>query len=139
MEIENSVEPLPASKTFIWGMFGEDPIKTFERFSKLSLVKGKHVTILLSELVQEYIQKNDIPATLVDERQLVEKLLENGISIHRITLKNYRTKKKLVDSDNNPLWFTDGRNVCYHLEGCLEFFKKRKSEAIDRTRRSDVA
>lgn len=120
---------LPQTKTFIWSMFGSEFIQKFERFNKLALVDGVHVTELLSSLIEEHIQEKDIPGTLVDEKELLENLQKSDLSVSRVTLRNYRINDKLI-KDGKPIWFTDGRNVCYHLEDCLEFFylKRRKPQ-----------
>lgn len=117
------------SKTFIWSMFGNDFIQKFERFGKLALVDGKHITTLLSSLIEEHIQNKDISGTLVDEKELLENLDRLDLSVSRVTLRNYRLRGRL-QKDGKPIWFTDGRNICYHLENCLEFFtlKGRKSK-----------
>ena len=124
--MENVME-LPQTKTFIWSMFGSDFIQKFERFNKLALVDGVHVTKLLSSLIEEHIQDKDIPGTLVDEKELLENLQKQNLSVSRVTLRNYRINDKLV-KNGKPIWFTDGRNICYHLEDCQEFFylKRRK-------------
>ena len=114
-------------KTFIWSMFGADFIEKFERFNKLALVKGVHVTRLLSSLVEDHINSEDIQGTLVDEKQLLDELQKANLSISRVTLRNYRINERLV-LDGSPIYFTDGRNICYHLEKCLEFFRQRKSK-----------
>lgn len=119
----------PNTKTFIWSMFGTDFIEKFERFNKLALVKGVHVTSLLSNLVEDHIKTQDVPGTLVDEKQLLDELQKANLSISRVTLRNYRVHEKLV-MNGNPIYFTDGRNICYHLENCLEFFKNRKSKPV---------
>lgn len=126
--MENVME-LPQTKTFIWSMFGSEFIQKFERFNKLALVDGVHVTELLSSLIEEHIQEKDIPGTLVDEKELLENLQKSDLSVSRVTLRNYRINDKLI-KDGKPIWFTDGRNVCYHLEDCLEFFylKRRKPQ-----------
>lgn len=118
----------PQTKTFIWSMFGTDFIQKFERFGKLSLVEGKHITTVLASLIEDHIRTNNIPGTLVDEKELLEKLQEMNLSVSRVTLRSYRINDKLI-KDNKPIWFTDGRNICYHLENCIEFFqlKRRKS------------
>lgn len=117
------------TKTFIWSMFDSDFIERFERFNKLALVKGVHVTQLLSNLVLGHIKESDIPGTLVDEKELLDALQKENISVSRVTLRNYRTRGKLV-KDEKPIYFTDGRNVCYHLEDCLEFFRNRKRNSL---------
>jgi hypothetical protein len=118
------------TKTFIWSMFGNDFIQKFERFGKLALVDGKHITSLLSSLIEEHIEKKDIPGTLVDEKELLENLQIHQLSVSRVTLRNYRIRGKMT-KNGKPIWFTDGRNICYHLEDCLEFFKLkgRKSKS----------
>jgi hypothetical protein len=113
------------TKTFIWGMVGADFIEKFERFNKLALVKGKHVTNLLSELVLDHVENQDIEGTLVDEKQLLDELQKADLSVSRVTLRNYRINDKLV-RNGKPIYFTDGRNICYHLEHCLEFFRNKK-------------
>lgn len=124
----NQIMEQPQTKTFIWSMFGSDFIQTFERFNKLALVDGIHVTQLLSSLIEEHVQEKNIPGTLVDEKELLETLQKLDLSVSRVTLRNYRINSKLV-KDGKPIWFTDGRNICYHLENCLEFFilRRRKS------------
>lgn len=111
------------TKTFIWSMFGSDIIQKFERFNKLSIVRGKHVTNSLSSLIEEHLKAHDIPGTLVDEKHLLEELEKRDLSVSRVTLRNYRDR---LLKDGKPIWFTDGRNVCYHLEDCLEFFRELK-------------
>lgn len=118
-----------STKTFIWSMFDSDFIARFERFNKLALVEGVHVTKLLSDLVLGHIKVADIPGTLVDEKELLDALQKENISVSRVTLRNYRTREKLV-KDGKPIYFTDGRNVCYHLEDCLEFFRNRKRNSL---------
>ena len=113
------------TKTFIWSMFGADFIETFERFNKLALVRGVHVSNLLTDLVQHYVALRDIKGTLVSEIELLKELQKRDISVSRVTLRNYRLSRKLV-WNNHPVFFTDGRNVCYHLEHCIEFFEDRK-------------
>jgi hypothetical protein len=113
------------TKTFIWSMLDPKFIDRFERFNKLAMVKGIHVTTLLSNLVLEHIEEEDIPGTLVDEKQLLDELQNEQLSVSRVTLRNYRIHNKLV-KDGKPIYFTDGRNVCYHLEFCLEFFRAKK-------------
>lgn len=113
------------TKTFIWSMFGSDFIEKFERFNKLALVKGVHVTRLLSNLVENHIEEEDVPGTLVDEKQLLDELQKANLSISRVTLRNYRDQ---MNQDGRHIFFTDGRNICYHLEGCLDFFRNRKSK-----------
>lgn len=120
-----NISTLPETKTFIWSMFGTELIQKFERFNKLALVDGIHVTKLLSSLIEEHIQNNDIQGTLVDERQLLENLQAVNLSISRVTLRNYRIQGKL-EKDGKPFWFTDGRNICYHWEHCFEFFNLRR-------------
>jgi hypothetical protein len=117
------------TKTFIWYMMGSDFIEKFERFNKLALVKGVHVTKLLSNLVLDHVEVADIPGTLVDENRLLEELQKENLSVSRVTLRNYRTREKLI-KDGKPIYFTDGRNVCYHLEDCLEFFRNRKRNSV---------
>lgn len=117
------------TKTFIWSMFDSDFIERFERFNKLALVKGVHVTQLLSNLVLDHVQTEDIPGTLVDEKQLLEALEKENLSVSRVTLRSYRTREKLV-KDGKPIYFTDGRNICYHLEDCLEFFRNKKRNSL---------
>ena len=114
------------TKTFIWSMFGADFIAQFERFNKLALVEGVHVTNLLSDLVKNHVETKDIPGTLVDEKQLLDELDKRQLSVSRVTLRNYRINEKLV-KDGKPIFFTDGRNICYHLEDCLDFFIIRKN------------
>lgn len=120
----------PNTKTFIWSMFGSDFVQQFERFNMLALVKGVHVTKLLSDLVEDHVKTQDFPGTLVDEKHLLEELQKANISVSRVTLRNYRINGKLVVDDGSenglPISFTDGRNICYHLEKCLEFFRNRK-------------
>ncbi len=111
------------TKTFIWSMFGSDIIQKFERFNKLSIVKGKHVTNSLSSLIEEHLKEHDIPGTLVDEKHLLDELEKQDLSVSRVTLRNYRSR---LLKDGKPIWFTDGRNVCYHLEDCLDFFRALK-------------
>jgi hypothetical protein len=111
------------TKTFIWSMYGDDFIKVFDRFMKLSLVDGKHVTVMLSSLIEDHVKRTDIQGTLVDEKQLLDELQKNSLSISRVTLRNYRER---MVKDGKPIWFTDGRNICYHLEDCLEFFRQLK-------------
>lgn len=111
------------TKTFIWSMFGNDLIEIFERFGKLSLVEGKHITTTLSSLIKDHVEKNDIPGTLVDEKELLDELERHGLSVSRVTLRNYRSR---LLKDGKPIWFTDGRNICYHLEDCVHFFRELK-------------
>lgn len=115
----------PTTKTFIWSMLGSDFIEKFERFNKLALVRGKHVTKLFSEMVEDYVQHNDVEGTLVDEVQLLNHLKEAELSVSRVTLRNYRIHNKLV-LNGKPIYYTDGRNICYHLEHCIEFFHNKK-------------
>lgn len=115
------------TKTFIWSMLDSDFIEKFERFNKLALVKGVHVTKLLSNLVLDHVDTEDIPGTLVDEKQLLDELQKANLSISRVTLRKIRAKMMV---DGKPVYFTDGRNVCYHLEGCLEFFRNRKRNLL---------
>lgn len=111
------------TRTFIWSMFGPDLIARFERFSKLALVDGKHVTSALSSLIEEHLENHDIPGTLVDEKELLDALQREGTPVSRVTLRNYRNR---LQKDGKPIWYTDGRNICYHLEDCLDFFRTLK-------------
>jgi hypothetical protein len=126
--MENTIEQ-QSTKTFIWYMLGSDFIEKFERFNKLALVKGIHVTKLLSDLVLDHIEEEDIPGTLVDENHLLDELQKANLSVSRVTLRTYRIQDKLV-KDGKPIYFTDGRNICYHLENCLEFFQNKKRNSV---------
>lgn len=117
------------TKTFIWYMMDSEFIEKFERFNKLALVQGVHVTKLLSNLVLGHVEVEDIPGTLVDENQLLNELQKEDISVSRVTLRNYRTRNKLM-KNGKPIYFTDGRNICYHLEDCLEFFRNKKKNSL---------
>jgi hypothetical protein len=123
MEMSNQQQE---TKTFIWSMYGADFIEKFERFNKLAMVRGKHVTNLLSDLILEHIETKDISGTLVNENQLLDELQKANLAVSRITLRNHRVKNKLV-LNGKPIYYTDGRNICYHLEHCLEFFRIKKS------------
>ena len=115
------------TKTFIWSMMDSNFIEKFERFNKLALVKGVHVTKLLSNLVLDHVETEDIPGTLVDEKQLLDELQKANLSISRVTLRKMRDRMMV---NGKPIYFTDGRNICYHLEDCLEFFRNRKRSSV---------
>src|SRR4051812_21073242 len=103
-------------KVFNFKFFSNQSIKTFEYFQKLVLVNNKSVFQVLMELIEDYVQHNQVSCTLVTESELLAHLDKIKCSITRHTLMNYRNQGLLGSTKYDRTWYTDGNNLVYDLE-----------------------
>lgn len=108
-------------------------VQEFEKFISLSVVRGVHHTVVLTELVKRHneeflaLRPELRGVTLVDEKSLLSKLRAVRTPVSRVALSQYRRWDKLSPREGRPLYWTNGRRVVYNLEGCKAFFRDRKA------------
>lgn len=101
--------------------------ETFKAFQRVSIYKGKDFMNVLHKFMQKYVDKNKPDFTLVPEKVLLEELKKEGLDTTRTTLRKYRVEG-ILKRTGESLWFSDGHNIFYDLEGTIEFMRKRKTK-----------
>lgn len=121
-------------RNFFWPITDKHTRDQLELFIKLSIVDGRHHTVVLSQLVRDYnegfLERNRFldGVRLADEKELMSHLRRVGTPVSRVLLSRYRDDGRL-QSTTVPLFWTDGKRLIYNLQGCKAFFKQRQRAA----------
>lgn len=121
-------------RNFFWPITDRCTRDQLELFVRLSIVRGVHHSVVLSQLVRDYnkrfLECNRFLAgvRLADEKELMSHLRKAGTPVSRVLLMKYRESDRLR-STTVPLFWTDGKRLVYNLRGCREFFRQRHKTA----------
>lgn len=119
--------------TFNWEFEDSGEAQVFKEFQNVITVKNRDRNVItktpeqiLVQFMRTYLIRNKLNFTMVTEKQLLshyEKSENKVMSRHR--LKYYRDSGFLIDAQNRPLWYANGRSIIYNLEACMDKLKNR--------------